>query len=103
MCYSLHCVSVLPWPYLNWPVLPWPALPVLPGPVIAPGQQARQILEEPNSLVNEVTFKTLGFIPGYSRQYGTIQPVSGDTFIVSPSRTALLIERGCSVRSRRCC
>jgi hypothetical protein len=52
------------------------------GPVVAAGQQARQILEAPDSLVNEVTFKTLGFIPGYSRQYGTIKPLSGDTFLV---------------------
>jgi hypothetical protein len=50
--------------------------------VVAAGQQARQILEAPDSLVNEVTFKTLGFIPGYSRQYGTIKPLSGDTFLV---------------------
>jgi hypothetical protein len=57
--------------------------------VVAPGQQARQILEAPDSLVNEVTFKTLGFIPGYSRQFGTIKPLSGDTFLV----------RGCSSSS----
>lgn len=53
------------------------------GPVIAPGQVARQILEEPDTLINEVTFKTFGFIPGVSKQYGNIRPISGDTFIVS--------------------
>lgn len=45
-------------------------------------QVARQILEEPNSLVNQVTFKPLGFLNGESRQYGTISPISGDTFQV---------------------
>jgi hypothetical protein len=59
------------------------------GPVFFPGQVARQILEEPNSLVNQVQFKTLGFIGGYSRQYGTINPISGDTFIVSTSQLAV--------------
>lgn len=53
------------------------------GPVVAPGQVARQILEAPDSLVNEVTFKALGFLPGYSRQFGTITPLSGDTFQLS--------------------
>eukprot|EP00775_Hariotina_reticulata_P005046 gene5046-5287_t len=53
-----------------------------PGPVLAPGQSARQVLEEPGTLVNEVKFKTLGFLPGYSRQYGQIQPVTGDTFVL---------------------
>lgn len=52
------------------------------GPVLAPGQQARQILEAPGSLVNEVQFKTLGFLPGYSKQFGEIKPLSGDTFLV---------------------
>jgi hypothetical protein len=52
------------------------------GPVVAAGQQARQILQEPGTLVNEVTFKTLGLLPGFSRQYGQIQPLSGDTFLV---------------------
>jgi hypothetical protein len=46
------------------------------------GQKARQTLEEPNLLINEVEFKTLGFLPGRSRQVGTIQPVTGDTFLV---------------------
>jgi hypothetical protein len=40
-------------------------------------------LQEPGTLVNEVKFKTLGFLPGYSRQYGQIQPLTGDTFVVS--------------------
>ena len=43
---------------------------------------ARQILEPPGSLVNQVTFKPLGFLNGESRQYGQIQPISGDTFQV---------------------
>lgn len=53
------------------------------GPILFPGQQARQILQEPNVLINEVEFKTLGFLPGFSRQYGQIKPISGDTFLVS--------------------
>jgi len=52
------------------------------GPVVAAGQQARQILEEPGTLINEVSFKTLGLLPGFSRQYGQIRPLSGDTFLV---------------------
>jgi hypothetical protein len=52
------------------------------GPVLAPGQSARQTLVEPGTLINEVTFKTLGFLPGYSRQVGSISPLSGDTFLV---------------------
>lgn len=31
----------------------------------------------------QVDFKTLGFLPGYSRQFGEINPISGDTFVVS--------------------
>lgn len=53
------------------------------GPVVAAGQVARQILEEPDTLINEVTFKTFGFIPGVSKQYGQIRPVSGDTFVLT--------------------
>ncbi|KAG2450565.1 hypothetical protein HYH02_005066 [Chlamydomonas schloesseri] len=53
------------------------------GPAVFAGQNAKQILEAPNKLVNEVQYKTLGFLPGYSRQYGTIEPVSGDTFILN--------------------
>ena len=52
------------------------------GPVLFPGQKAVQRLVEPDQLINEVTFKALGFLPGFSRQYGTIKPVSGDTFVV---------------------
>lgn len=42
-----------------------------------------QVLEPPNKLTNLVEFKTLGLLPGYSRQFGEIEPVNGDTFIVS--------------------
>lgn len=53
-------------------------------------------MQAPNKLVNEVQYKTLGFLPGYSRQYGTIQPVSGDTFIVSGgAATAAFCREGC--------
>jgi hypothetical protein len=65
-----------------------PACLTAAGQAVAAGQQARQILEAPDSLVNEVTFKTLGFLPGYSRQYGTIKPLSGDTFLVREAEAA---------------
>ncbi|GIL75809.1 hypothetical protein Vretimale_5529 [Volvox reticuliferus] len=53
------------------------------GPVVFPGQRATQILEAPNKAVNNVEYKTLGFLPGYGRQYGTIEPISTDTFILN--------------------
>jgi hypothetical protein len=56
------------------------------GPVVAAGQQARQILQDDGTLINEVSFKTLGLLPGFSRQYGQIQPLSGDTFLVRSGR-----------------
>lgn len=39
--------------------------------------------QAPNKLTNVVEYKTLGFLPGYSRQFGEIEPISPDTFIVS--------------------
>ncbi|GLC33002.1 hypothetical protein PLESTB_000381600 [Pleodorina starrii] len=53
------------------------------GPAVFSGQSAKQIIEAPNKIVNNVTYKTLGFLPGFSRQYGTIEPVSADTFILN--------------------
>jgi hypothetical protein len=52
------------------------------GPVLAQGQTARQILQDDGTLINEVSFKTLGLVAGSSRQYGQIKPLSGDTFLV---------------------
>ncbi len=40
-------------------------------------------VQAPNKLTNVVEYKTLGFLPGYSRQFGEIEPISPDTFIVS--------------------
>ncbi|KAG2493381.1 hypothetical protein HYH03_008513 [Edaphochlamys debaryana] len=54
-----------------------------PGPAVFPGQEARQIISAPNKLVNVVEYKTLGFLPGSNRQFGTIEPISGDTFILN--------------------
>ena len=28
-------------------------------------------------------FRTMGFLPGYTKQYGQLEPISGDTFVVS--------------------
>ncbi|KXZ56152.1 hypothetical protein GPECTOR_1g13 [Gonium pectorale] len=53
------------------------------GQAVFPGQKARQILEAPNKLINLVEYKTLGFLPGSSRQFGEIQPISPDTFILN--------------------
>lgn len=55
------------------------------GQTVFPGQNAKQILEAPNKLTNVVEYKTLGFLPGYSRQFGEIEPISPDTFILSIS------------------
>ncbi|GIL44491.1 hypothetical protein Vafri_1944 [Volvox africanus] len=54
-----------------------------PGTAIFPGQSAKQILEAPNKIVNSVEYKTLGFLPGFSLQNGTIEPISADTFILN--------------------
>lgn len=53
------------------------------GRVVFPGQQAIQVIEEPNVCVNEINFKTLGFIPGSVKQQGTIEPVDGRTFEIT--------------------
>eukprot|EP00890_Picochlorum_soloecismus_P006459 jgi/Picsp_1/6814/NSC_04153-R1_plastid-lipid-associated protein 8 len=50
------------------------------GRTVFPGQQASQIIEEPNLCVNEIRYKTLGFLPGSVRQEGTIEPIDGRTF-----------------------
>lgn len=52
------------------------------GVTVFPGQRARQILAPPGELVNEVTYATLGFLSGRSRQFGNLKPLSGDTFLV---------------------
>jgi hypothetical protein len=53
------------------------------GRVVFPGQQAIQVIEEPNVCINEINFKTLGFIPGSVSQQGTIEPVDGRTFEIT--------------------
>ncbi|KAG2440887.1 hypothetical protein HXX76_003741 [Chlamydomonas incerta] len=68
------------------------------GPAVFSGQNAKQILEAPNKLVNEVQYKTLGFLPGYSRQYGTIEPVSGDTFILNITEGEIMAGLGGPVK-----
>ena len=40
------------------------------------------VSQPPNVLVNEVSYKTLGFLPGSVRQEGEITPISSDTFEV---------------------
>ena len=50
------------------------------GRIVFPGQQASQIIEEPNLCVNEIRYKSLGFLPGSVRQEGTIEPLDGRTF-----------------------
>lgn len=50
------------------------------GRIVFPGQEASQIIEEPNLCVNEIRYKALGFLPGSVRQEGTIEPLDGRTF-----------------------
>lgn len=53
------------------------------GRLVFPGQRAIQIIEEPNVCVNQIEFKTLGFIPGSVTQEGTVEPVDGRTFEIT--------------------
>ncbi|EFJ43883.1 hypothetical protein VOLCADRAFT_106656 [Volvox carteri f. nagariensis] len=53
------------------------------GPAVFPAQDAKQILEAPNKLINSVEYKTLGFLPGFSRQYATFEPISADTYLLN--------------------
>ncbi|PSC67954.1 putative plastid-lipid-associated chloroplastic [Micractinium conductrix] len=56
------------------------------GQAVFPGQRARQLIQEPNVCINEVTFKTLGFIPGKVRQEGEIKAIDNNTFqIIFPA------------------
>jgi hypothetical protein len=64
------------------------------GPAVFAGQNPVQIIEAPNKLINKVEFKTLGFLPGYSRQFGEIEPISPDTFIVRPLQPAVDVASG---------
>ncbi|PRW59283.1 putative plastid-lipid-associated chloroplastic isoform A [Chlorella sorokiniana] len=52
----------------------------LPGRIVFPGQRPTQSIQPPNVLVNEVAYKTLGFLPGSVRQEGEITPINSDTF-----------------------
>lgn len=51
-------------------------------------------LQDDGTLINEVSFKTLGLLPGFSRQYGQIRPLSGDTFLVSSAGATQRLGRG---------
>ena len=53
------------------------------GRIVFPGQTAIQLIEEPNICINEIQFKTLGFIPGSVTQEGTVEPVDGNTFEIT--------------------
>ena len=53
------------------------------GRLVFPGQRAIQIIEEPNVCINQIEFKTLGFIPGSVTQEGTVEPVDGRTFEIT--------------------
>ena len=56
------------------------------GQIVFPGQKVLQRLAAPDSCVNEVSYKALGFIPGAARQEGEIQPLDGRTFRVRAAR-----------------
>lgn len=51
-----------------------------PGRVVFPGQVAIQEIQEPDVIINEISFKTLGFVPGSVTQVGSITPISGAAF-----------------------
>ncbi|KAL4445820.1 hypothetical protein ABPG77_009019 [Micractinium sp. CCAP 211/92] len=50
------------------------------GRTVFPGQRATQSIQEPNICINEVSYKTLGFLPGRARQEGEIEPINSTTF-----------------------
>lgn len=50
------------------------------GRTVFPGQRATQSIQEPNICINEVSYKTLGFLPGRARQEGEIEPINNSTF-----------------------
>ncbi|PNH12287.1 putative plastid-lipid-associated protein 8, chloroplastic [Tetrabaena socialis] len=68
------------------------------GTAVFRGQNAKQVLEAPNKLTNIVDFKTLGFLPGYSRQFGEIEPIDGDTFILNITNGELVAGLGGPVK-----
>lgn len=53
------------------------------GRIVFPGQTAIQVIAEPNVCINEISFKTLGFVPGSVTQEGTIDPLDGRTFEIT--------------------
>lgn len=53
------------------------------GRIVFPGQTAIQVIDEPDVCINEIRFKTLGFIPGSVTQEGTIDPLDGNTFEIT--------------------
>lgn len=53
------------------------------GRVIFPGQKARQTIAPPDLVINEVSYKALGFVPGSARQEGEIETVDEYTFKIT--------------------
>jgi hypothetical protein len=50
------------------------------GRAIFPGQRALQIIERPATVINEVSYNALGFVPGAARQVGELEPLDERTF-----------------------
>lgn len=50
------------------------------GRIVFPGQKARQTIAPPDVVINEVSYKALGFVPGSARQEGEIETVDEYTF-----------------------
>ncbi|KAL4859873.1 putative plastid-lipid-associated protein 8 [Chlorella vulgaris] len=50
------------------------------GLAVFPGQRAVQTIEAPNVVVNELSYKALGFVPGSVRQQGEFTALDGNTF-----------------------
>ena len=50
------------------------------GQVVFPGQRISQTLAPPNTCINQVAYKALGFVPGAARQVGEIEARDGATF-----------------------
>ena len=59
-----------------------PVLRSAPGQLLLAGQQPRQRLQQPGTLINSVQFKTLGLIPGTATQQGTLAILDGNRYEV---------------------
>ena len=76
------------------PVLRSPA-----GQLLFTNQQLRQTLQQPETLVNSVSFKSLGLFPGTAEQSATIETLSGSMYKVDTDGKNISIYKFMLIRS----